>query len=134
MDDKKILTFENLQCYHNEISKIIDNKQDVISDLDEYVKKSDIPSIDGLASEEYVNTKFNEVFLNVSNGKALIASAITDKGVYASDDETFQQLSDKIDQIIVAPPGSNIVGYVDDENDIYISLKDVQNGTYTLKF
>ena len=134
MADKKILTFENLQCYHNEISKIIDNKQDVISDLDEYVKKSEIPSIDGLASEEYVNTKFNEVFLNVSNGKALIASAITDKGVYASDDDTFQQLSDKIDQIIVAPPGSNIVGYVDDENDIYISLKDVQNGTYTLKF
>ena len=34
----------------------------------------------------------------------------------------------------MAPPGSNLVGYVDDENDIYISLSGVENGTYTLKF
>ena len=130
----KIVTFENLERYHNEISQIIDSKQDAISDLNEYAKKSDIPQIDGLASEAYVNTKFDEVFQNVSNGKYLIASALTDKGVYASDDDTFQELSDKINQIIVAAPGSNLVGYVDDENDIYISLSGIANGTYTLKF
>ena len=130
----KIVTLENLERYHNEISQIIDSKQDAISDLNEYAKKSDIPQIDGLASEEYVNTKFDEVFQNVSNGKYLIASALTDKGVYASDDDTFQELSDKINQIIVAAPGTNLVGYVDDENDIYISLNGVANGTYTLKF
>ena len=95
--------------------------------------KPSIPSIDGLATENYVNNKFDEVFQNVSNGKMLIASAITDKGVYASDDETFQELSNKIDLIPVGPPGSNIIGYIDDENDIYISLTEVENGTYTLK-
>ncbi|MBO7210397.1 MAG: metallophosphoesterase [Methanobrevibacter sp.] len=130
----KIVTLENLERYHNEISQIIDSKQDAISDLNEYAKKSDIPQVDGLASEEYVNTKFDEVFQNVSNGKYLIASALTDKGVYASDDDTFQELSDKINQIIVAAPGTNLVGYVDDENDIYISLSGIANGTYTLKF
>ena len=129
----KIVTLENLEYYHNEISQIINSKQDAISDLNEYAKKSDIPQIDGLASEEYVNTKFDEVFQNVSNGKYLIASALTDKGVYASDDDTFQELSDKIDSIIVAPPGGNIVGYVDEKNDIYLSLSDLPNGTYTLK-
>ena len=91
-------------------------------------------SIEGLASEEYVNAKFDEVFQNVSNGKILIAGAITDKGVYASDEETFQELSEKIGLIPVGPPGSKIIGYVDDENDIYISLTEVENGTYTLKF
>jgi hypothetical protein len=29
----KIVTLENLEYYHNEISQIIDSKQDVISDL-----------------------------------------------------------------------------------------------------
>ena len=55
----KIVTLENLEYYHNEISQIINSKQDAISDLNEYAKKSDIPQIDGLASEEYVNTKFD---------------------------------------------------------------------------
>ena len=87
-----------------------------------------------LASEDYVNTKLDEVFQSVSNGKMLIASAITDKGIYASDDETFQELSDKIDLIKVAPPGTNIVGYVDEQNDIYISLSEIENGTYNLKY
>ena len=102
--------------------------------LEEYAKKSEVPSVEGLASEEYVNTKFDELFQNVSSGKELIASAITDKGVYASDDETFQELSDKIGQIIVGPPGTNIIGYVDEENDIYVSQSELENGTYTLKF
>lgn len=99
----------------------------------EYAKKSDLPSVEGLASEDYVNSKFDEVFQSVSNGKFLIASAITDKGIYAGDDETFQELSDKISSIIVAPPGGNIVGYIDEENDIYLSMDDLDDGTYTLK-
>lgn len=94
----------------------------------------DIPSIEGLATESYVDTKVDELFQNVSNGKGLIASAITDKGVYASDDETFQELSDKIGLIPVGPPGTNIIGYIDEENDIYVSLTELENGTYTLKF
>ena len=161
LDEGGNSTLDGGMSLTNAIENLQNNKQDNISDLetirknaelastsvqkntissvaisgsyDDLLNKPTIPSIDGLASEEYVNTKFNEVFQNVSNGKILIASSITDKGVYASGDETFQELSDKIDMIQVGPPGSNIIGYVDDENDIYISLTEVDNGTYTLK-
>lgn len=84
--------------------------------------------------KKYVDTKFNELFQNVSNGKKLIASAITDKGIYASDEETFQELSDKISSFIIGAPGTTIVGYVDEENDIYISETEVAAGTYVLKY
>ena len=120
----------------NEVNNKIDdcvNKTDYNAKISSIEDKI-ISSVDGLASEEYVDTKFNEVFQNVSNGKFLIASAITDKGIYASDDETFQELSDKIDLIKVAPPGTNIVGYVDEQNDIYLSLSDLENGTYDLRY
>lgn len=99
----------------------------------EYITETEL-NAKSYATESYVNTKFDEVFLSVSNGKVLIASAITDKGVYASNDETFQELSDKIDSIKVAPPGTNIIGYVDEQNDIYVSLSDIENGTYDLKY
>ena len=84
--------------------------------------------------DEELQDQIDDLFQNVSNGKELIASAITDKGIYASDEETFQLLSEKISAIQVGPPGSNIVGYVDEENDIYISQTDVASGTYTLKY
>lgn len=112
-----------------------------------FALKSDLDNIDlsGLETKEdanlklnevkdYVDTRVDELFQNVSNGKELIASAITDKGVYASDDETFQELSDKIGLIPVGPPGTNIIGYIDEENDIYVSLTELESGTYTLKF
>lgn len=104
-----------------------------------------IPSIEGLATEVYVDqsisqvnedlqNQINELFQNVSSGKELIASAITDKGVDASEEETFQSLSEKINQIPVGPPGSNIIGYINENNDIYVSLTELESGTYTLKF
>lgn len=85
------------------------------------------------SAKTYVDEKFDVLFQNVSNGKTLIASAITDKGVDASEDETFQSLSDKIALIPSGPPGSNIIGYINEENDIYISLTELESGTYTLK-
>ena len=78
--------------------------------------------------------QIDELFQNVSNGKELIASAITDKGVDASEEETFQSLSEKIGLIPSGPPGSNIIGYINEENDIYVSLTELESGTYTLKF
>ena len=44
----------------------------------------------------------NELFQNVSNGKTLIATAITDKGTSASSSETFESLANKIRQIQTA--------------------------------
>ena len=41
----------------------------------------------------------NELFQNVSSGKSSIATAITDKGVVASGDDTFPVLASKIGQI-----------------------------------
>lgn len=41
----------------------------------------------------------NEVFQNASNGKTLIAQAITGKGVKATSNDTWQQLATKISQI-----------------------------------
>ena len=46
-----------------------------------------------------VEGALNELFTNVSNGKNLIASAITDKGVSASGSDTFAQLANKINSI-----------------------------------
>jgi hypothetical protein len=83
---------------------------------------------------EDLQNQINGLFQNVSSGKELIASAITDKGVDASEEETFQSLSEKIGLIPSGPPGSNIIGYIDEENDIYVSLTELESGTYTLKF
>ena len=46
-----------------------------------------------------VEGALNELFTNVSNGKNLIASAITGKGVSASGSDTFAQLANKINSI-----------------------------------
>ncbi len=47
----------------------------------------------------------NELFQNVSSGKELIATAITDKGVTTSSDDTFQTMADNIELI---EGGSNL--------------------------
>ena len=49
---------------------------------------------------ETVETRLNEVFQSVSNGKSLIASAITDKGITTAADATFQTMADNILKII----------------------------------
>ena len=43
----------------------------------------------------------DELFTSVSNGKTLVAAAITDKGVTASGSDTFTVLADKIDNIVL---------------------------------
>ena len=54
---------------------------------------------DGKTVQEELNRLeglIEQNFQNVSNGKSLIAAAITDKGVPSSGDETFKDLSVKI--------------------------------------
>lgn len=46
-----------------------------------------------------IDTEMNSVKTSVSNGKSLIASAITDKGVSTASDATFQVMADNISQI-----------------------------------
>lgn len=55
-----------------------------------------------LATEESVNTvsgMVDELFTSVSNGKALVASAITDKGVDTASDATFAVMAENIGKI-----------------------------------
>lgn len=50
-------------------------------------------------SSQTIKGAIAETFQNVSNGKTLIASAITDKGVPTSDTDTFQQMASNIGSI-----------------------------------
>lgn len=49
-----------------------------------------------------VETRLNEVFQSVSNGKSLIASTITDKGITTAADATFQTMATNIGKISVS--------------------------------
>ena len=53
----------------------------------------------------------NEVFQDVDNGKTLIASAITDKGVATSNNDTFQTMADNISKINSVITDVNINSY-----------------------
>lgn len=46
-----------------------------------------------------ITQKLNEVFQSVSSGKSLIASAITDKGIYTQNDATFETMANNISKI-----------------------------------
>lgn len=54
---------------------------------------------------------FDSLFTSVSNGKALVASAITDKGVETAADATYQQMAENVQKISVAPSSCVIVKY-----------------------
>ena len=53
----------------------------------------------------------NEVFQDVDNGKTLIASAITDKGIATSNNDTFQVIADNISKINSVITDVNINSY-----------------------
>lgn len=52
---------------------------------------------------------FDSLFTSVSNGKALVASAVTDKGVKTAADATYQQMAENVQKISVAPSSCAIV-------------------------
>ncbi len=52
---------------------------------------------------------FDSLFTSVSNGKALVASAITDKGVETAADATYQQMAENVSSIPVGIPGMPVV-------------------------
>lgn len=53
-----------------------------------------------------ITARLNEVFQSVSDGKSLVASAITDKGVATASDATFQTMATNIGNI---PSGADVV-------------------------
>ena len=57
------------------------------------------------------SSEINNLKSSVSNGKSLIASAITDKGVSTASDATFQTMANNIGNIIDAKNSATIESY-----------------------
>ena len=60
-------------------------------------------------------------FQSVSDGKALVASAITDKGVQTASDATFQTMADNIAEISILPICKKLIVINERETDINAS-------------
>lgn len=80
-------------------------------------------------AKSYIDTKYNELFQSVSNGKKVVASAITDKGVATDATATFATMAENIMVIQTGvktsdatATASNILsGYTAYVNDIKIT-------------
>ena len=107
---KKYMEYEDLVYYDKKIKEYINNfSGDAESDVTkEYVDNQDtkindkignLPNLKTNDKSNIVNA-INELFQNVDNGKDLIASAITDKGVDTSKDDTFETMANNILSII----------------------------------
>lgn len=89
---------------------------------------------------QQINEKIEQNFQSVSDGKTLIASAITDKGINASNNDTFQEIADKIIKIGELNEKMISLTYSFENNDSgsgagIISLKrknDLYKGTYSI--
>ena len=62
-------------------------------------------------TDKTIKGAINELFQSVSNGKDLIASAITDKGIITSNTDTFQQMAYNINLISGSSTG-NVTGKI----------------------
>jgi hypothetical protein len=79
--------------------------------------------------EDGINEVYNEVrrlFQSVSNGKTLIARAITDKGIPTASDATYETMVNNINSISG--------GFIDDTESNNIFMYGFNQNTYTLKF
>ena len=76
-------------------------------DFDDYALKTDVGDLDNLPTTDKSSlvAAVSETFTNVSSGKALIASAITDKGVQTASDATFATMAQNIEDI---PTGGGV--------------------------
>lgn len=78
-----------------------------------------------------ITEKLNEVFQSVSEGKSLVASAITDKGVDTASDATFQQMAENIG--LIKNGGDNLpyfeLAYVETNGTQYFDTGVTPNST-----
>jgi hypothetical protein len=113
----------------NEVNNKIKKVQESQIELD----KDDVSfnGIDDISHDELNTTNktiigaINEVFQSASNGKALIANAITGKGVKADVNDTFEELANKIMLISMEKVYGNI-------NTNVSSLEVTENNTFSL--
>ena len=62
-------------------------------------------SVDSYSKEE-IDTKINELKTSVSEGKALVAEAVTDKGVTTASDAAFATIASNINSIVTLAEGT----------------------------
>lgn len=102
----------------NKMDEAIDKLDDKIVELEEgggsgsgadveYLEK-EIGELENLSTDfkENLVGAINEVFQSVSNGKAMIASAVTDMGVFTESDAKFETMAGNIKKI---PKGSDYI-------------------------
>ena len=106
----KYMEYEDLVYYDKKIKEYIDNSssngecdvtKSYVDNQDTKIndKIGNLPNLKTNDKSNIVNA-INELFQNVDNGKDLIASAITDKGVDTSKDDTFETMAINILSII----------------------------------
>ena len=79
------------------------NKSTFSGSYNDLTNKPVIPNTEGLAAKTYVdqeiektNNRIDELFQSVSNGKELLASALTDKGIPTLASASFEEMARKI--------------------------------------
>ena len=75
-------------------------------DLSFYATKAEVGNLNNLPTTDKssIVSAISETFTSVSNGKSLVASAITDKGVSTSSDATFEIMAQNIEAIPTGSP------------------------------
>ena len=71
-------------------------------DLSSYATKAEVGNLNNLPTTDKssIVSAISETFTSVSNGKSLVASAITDKGISTSSDATFETMAQNIEAIL----------------------------------
>ena len=135
VDGDKITTAE-LNRMEEGIKTNSSHYKDIVNELG---KNEDGSDIELPTTDKTIKGAITELFQNVSNGKQLIATAITDKGVTTSSDSTFQTMATNIGNI---SGGSGTIINMSDKtvhfsiDDFYRALNDitVNSNTYTSIF
>ena len=100
--------------------KIIPAINEVNAKLKDIAKEVGTETLKTTAQD--VKGAINEVFQNVSNGKQLIATAITGKGINTSSDDTFQTMATNIGKI------SGVDGVIVEINNVKYKLAKTTDG------
>lgn len=74
-----------------------------------------------------VQSAIDELFTDVSEGKTLIATAVTDKGVETAATDSFSTMADKIGQITTETP-------IETVDVIFESLRGISGGTVIIEY
>ena len=81
----------NIETTTGNLSNNINTLDSKVTNVEDKIGDEDLAT-----ASKTINGAINELFQSVSNGKSLIASAITDKGVMTSENDTFETMAENI--------------------------------------